>query len=257
MESAQDPPSVYVFPPQGASQPPAGHQVPGLRGRYGKVGRVGLCNPVPNTRPPLTRRGSRARGGWREPGCASASCLVVVNAAHAAPGAGCGLSEPITSLPLPNARGSMNLRQVSPWLPPIQRWMGVKEGGRQIGSANPGAQHGNPAPISHPRSPRSVPGSAHAAPLLSRGGYKGRGGEGSRLASPQPPARAGSPLELTPSCPNRRGEPDYSPGHCPMCMCMRVCVCTCACTCVCVHVYVCGGGLALGKYDRPTSRFPR
>lgn len=153
MESAQDPPSVYVFPPQGASQPPAGHQVPGLRGRYGKVGRVGLCNPVPNTRPPLTRRGSRARGGWREPSCASASCLVVVNAAHAAPGAGCGLSEPITSLPLPNARGSMNLRQVSPWLPLIQRgWGWRREEGRSgQPTLGPSTETQPPSPtLAHP-----------------------------------------------------------------------------------------------------------
>lgn len=50
--------------------------------------------------------------------------LVVGNVACAAvPGAGCGLSKPITSLPLPSAWGSLNLSQVSPWLPPIQQWL--------------------------------------------------------------------------------------------------------------------------------------
>lgn len=49
--------------------------------------------------------------------------LVVGNAACAAPGAGCGLSKPITSLPLPSAWGSMNLSQEAPWLPPIQQWI--------------------------------------------------------------------------------------------------------------------------------------
>lgn len=139
------------------ASPVQGHQVPGLRMRYGKVGGLGLDNPPLNTRS-LHTGGGHTQSGWREPGCASVSCLVAVHAAHAAPGPGCGLlSEPITSLPLPNARGSTNLRQVSPWLPPLQRWMGVEEeGGMQIGSAIPGGPLPSvgplppPTPISYP-----------------------------------------------------------------------------------------------------------
>lgn len=109
----------------------------------------------------------------------------MVNAAPAAPGAECGLSEPITSLPLPTAWGSTNLRQVSPWLPWIQQWMGVEEqGGMQLESAVPGGPAWKPLLPSTPI-PSATLDHAHRplaqdmlAAVPSRDGCRGQqGGE--------------------------------------------------------------------------------
>lgn len=50
------------------ASPVQGHQVPGLRERYGKVGGLGLDKPPLNTRSLHTRRGGHTQRGWREPG---------------------------------------------------------------------------------------------------------------------------------------------------------------------------------------------
>lgn len=122
----------------------------------------------PDTRSLLTRRREpcpeKVEGGQAEPPSPAWSR---VNAAHVAPGAGLWLVRTTTSLPLPNAWGSMNLRRVSSWLPPIQRWMGVGGMGRDAdqvshpqGPAYKPIQSSTPSPISHPDEP---PNSGHAA----------------------------------------------------------------------------------------------
>lgn len=163
----------------------------------GETGGLRPCNPLQRLHLHSQGEGSHPRRGrWREARPGSVS--------HAALGAGGGLSEPVTSLPLPNAWGSTNLRPASPWLPPIQQWMGrgerrnVDPASRPRGAPDVDPFGQSPSPIStlhHPESPDHGQVARHSPEAEA---------EARRQPASPRSASPGFPLALTASLPAAR-----------------------------------------------------